>query len=72
MTYWPAPPPTRILNWQQLCVEADPFFYVDQTRPWWFEFSNRRRFLQIFAPYLPVADTFTLDVSQLGGQDVLG
>lgn len=67
-----SPPPTRILSWAQMCIEADPYFYVDQTRPWWFEFSNRRRFLQTFAPYQPVADVFHLDVSNLDGQDVLG
>jgi len=72
MATWPATPPTRLLNWRQMVTEADPYYQTDLTRPWWFEFSNRRRFLQIYAPYLPVKDLFTLDSSILGGGDVLG
>jgi hypothetical protein len=55
MAVYPPGPPTRILNWAQMCLEADPYFVIDQTRPWLYEFSNKRRFLQIFTPYLPVA-----------------
>lgn len=67
---WPAGPPTRILNWRQMVLEADPYYQQDLTRPWWFEFSNRRRFLQVFDPYaygVGMLDiNFYLDLSTLG------
>lgn len=73
MATWPSPPPTRILNWRQMCTEADPYYQQDVTRPWWFEFSNRRRFLQVANFYAnPAYTEFVLDTSTLGGPDVLG
>lgn len=69
---FPKGPPTRILNWRQMVLEADPYYQQDLVRPWWFEFSNRRRFLQIAQPYLPVANIFVLDESKLDGTDALG
>ena len=41
-----SPPPTRILSWAQLCLEADPTFRQLSLRPWVYQFSNGRRFVQ--------------------------
>lgn len=38
-------PPTRILSWQQQVQEADPKWQQGYYKPWWYEFSNGRRFL---------------------------
>lgn len=38
-------PNTRILSWQQRVVKADPEWNQGMFRPWWYEFSNKRRFL---------------------------
>lgn len=43
---WPSPPPTRILSWEQMCFEADPDFRRLSLRPWVYEFSNGRRFVE--------------------------
>jgi len=37
-------PPTRILSYAQLVLEADPDWQKDAMRPYLYEFSNRRRF----------------------------
>lgn len=44
---WPKPSPTRILSFQQLVIEADPYWQRDYTKPWNYEFSNRRLFYQV-------------------------
>jgi len=46
----PPPPPTRIISFQQLCEQADQFWLRGLVTPWWYEFSNRRRFLQTNPP----------------------
>ncbi len=38
------PPPTRIISWRQMVLDADPDFQKGLTRPWWYEMSNGRRF----------------------------
>ena len=38
-------PPTRILSYQQLVLEADPDWNRLKQRPWIYQFSNGRRFL---------------------------
>lgn len=38
-------PPTRIISWAQRVMEADPNWNTGMFRPWWYEFSNARRFL---------------------------
>jgi len=43
--------PTRILSFQQLCLEADPDFQRGATRPMQFEFSNGRLFYREPNPY---------------------
>lgn len=43
--YFP-PPPTRILSWEQMCIEADPDFLRLSLRPWVYEFSNGRLFIE--------------------------
>lgn len=42
----PAPPPTRILSWQQEVEVADPEWLTGLKKPWIFEFSNGRLFYQ--------------------------
>lgn len=55
MTYWPAPPPTRIISWQQVVIENDPNWQRNYTRPMNYEFSNGRLFYQFPPIYgLPV------------------
>lgn len=54
MATWPAPPPTRILSWEQMCLEADPNFRQRSLRPWIYEFSNGR----LFVESLPVYGSF--------------
>lgn len=49
---WFAPPPTRILSWEQMCVEADPGFRQKSLRPWVYEFLNGR----LFVDPLPLYD----------------
>lgn len=38
-------PPTRIISYQQLVVEADPDWQRLKQRPWIYQFSTGRRFL---------------------------
>ena len=39
-----APPPTRLISWLQLCLEADPDFERKRLKPWVYEMSNGRLF----------------------------
>lgn len=48
---WPAPPATRILSWAQMCLEADPNFRQLSLRPWTYEFSNGRLFVESLPVY---------------------
>jgi hypothetical protein len=48
-----AAPTTRILNWAQMVREADPDFQRLSLRPWVYEFSNDRRFIE----HLPIYTT---------------
>lgn len=48
------PPPTRLLNWQQLVLEQEPDWGPRHRRPWIYEFPNRERFAArdpLYAPY---------------------
>lgn len=48
------PPPTRLLNWQQLVLEEEPDWGPRHRRPWIYEFPNRERFAArdpLYAPY---------------------
>jgi hypothetical protein len=47
-------PPTRILSWQQLVLEADPGFERAKRQPWVYTFSNGRRFYSPVNPYAPL------------------
>ena len=49
-------PPTRILSWMQMCQEADPSFRKLSLRPWVYEFSNGRLFVEA----LPVYGSFAI------------
>jgi hypothetical protein len=51
MATWPSPPPTRILSWEQMCLEADPDFRRLSLRPWVYEFSNGRLFIEALPVY---------------------
>jgi hypothetical protein len=53
--YFP-PPPTRILSWEQMCIEADPDFLRLSLRPWVYEFSNGRLFVEV----QPIYGTFAI------------
>ena len=53
MATWPAPPPTRILSWQQMVIDADPNWTRLSLQPWIYEFSNGR----LFVESLPVYNT---------------
>lgn len=48
--YFP-PPPTRILSWLQMCMESDPDFRRLSLRPWTYEFSNGRLFIESIPVY---------------------
>lgn len=39
-------PPTRLISWQQLVLDADPDWYPRYQRPWIYEWSNGRRHYQ--------------------------
>lgn len=43
--------PTRILSFQQLCLEADPDYQRDATKPWIYRWSNGRTFYREPNPY---------------------
>jgi hypothetical protein len=47
-----AAPTTRILNWAQMVREADPDFQRLSQRPWVYEFSNDRRFVETVPVYV--------------------
>jgi len=51
MATWPKPPPTRTLSWLQMCLQADPDFRPLSLRPWIYEFSNGRLFIQPLPVY---------------------
>lgn len=56
--------PTRILSWEQLCLEADPNYQRGLTRPWLYEMSNGRLFYQpwpLYAGY-PTSDLLEWDL----------
>lgn len=57
-------PPTRILSWQQLVLEADPLWQRENIQPWIYEFSNRRRFWQTIPTY---TWEFTMGLGNDGG-----
>lgn len=46
-----APPPTRILSWLQMCMESDPDYRRLSLRPWIYEFSNGRLFIESLPVY---------------------
>lgn len=48
--YFP-PPPTRILSWLQLCLESDPSFRRLSQRPWIYQFSSGRLFVESLPVY---------------------
>jgi hypothetical protein len=48
--FYPGAPPTRLLSWQQLVLEADPNWRRLSLQPWAFDFSNGR----LFVDWLPV------------------
>jgi hypothetical protein len=69
------PPPTRIISWRQLVLEAEPGWTRASVQPVVYEFSNGRLFLD----YLPLYGTsagpageFTIGTSAIGGPDVIG
>lgn len=73
-----APPSTRILSWLQLCLESDPSFRRLSQRPWIFEFSNGRLFVESLPVYgstgltddfgTPIVDDFGTQIqSDAGG-----
>jgi hypothetical protein len=39
-----APPPTRLISWQNEVLSVDPDWHRKYTRPWIYEFSNGRTF----------------------------
>jgi hypothetical protein len=49
-------PPTRLLSWRQLVIEADPQWLRESLQPWVFEFSNGRLFVDTLPTYTPFAD----------------
>lgn len=61
MAFSPPVPPTRILSWQQLVIEADPYWSRNYRQPMNYEFSNSRRFYQFPPVYSVPADTFYWD-----------
>ncbi len=46
-------PPTRLISWQQVVLEADPDYWALKNRPWIYEMSNARRFYATVPTYLP-------------------
>ena len=53
------PPPTRLISWQQVCLEADPLFWPKKNRPLNYQFSNGRQFYCTVPAYLPITDYLT-------------
>lgn len=72
-----APPPTRILSWLQMCMESDPDFRRLSLRPWIYEFSNGRLFIESIPVYgstgitddfgTPITDDFGNQIQSDGG-----
>lgn len=58
-SYWPPPPPTRILSAQQIVLENDPYWQRDYTKPMNYEFSNGRLFYQFPPIYTQGTSTGT-------------
>jgi hypothetical protein len=59
---WPAPPPTRILSWNQMVRVSDPGFTRLSLQPWVYEFSNGRLFVDPLPLYgNPPADDGWID-----------
>lgn len=76
---WAAPPPTRILSWLQMVLETDPSFRRLSLRPWTYEFSNGRLFIESLPVYgstgitddfgTPIRDDFGTQIqSDTGGE----
>lgn len=57
-----AAPPTRILSWMQLCLEADPNYQRGLTQPWLYEMSNGRLFYQPNPLYAGYGDFLQFDL----------
>lgn len=51
------PPPTRLLNWQQLVLEEEPDWGPRYRRPWIYEFPGGRRFAARDPLYAPSLDS---------------
>jgi hypothetical protein len=49
-----SPPPTRIISWQQLVLEADPNWQKAYRSPWVYDFSNGRLFYAPTSLYSPL------------------
>jgi hypothetical protein len=79
--YFP-PPPTRILSWLQMCLESDPSFRRLSQRPWVYEFSNGRLFVERLPVYgstgitddfgTPITDGFGTQIQSDGGGSAPG
>lgn len=69
---WPAPPPTRILSWLQMCLEADPSFHQLSLRPWVYEFSNGRLFIEALPVYgsYGIVDDFGTAITDDSGTQI--
>lgn len=51
MANFPHPVQPRILSWAQMVQEADPDWRQLSLRPWVYEFSNGRRFVESLPVY---------------------
>lgn len=69
--YFP-PPPTRILSWLQLCLESDPDFRRKSLRPWIYEFSNGRLFIESLPVYgsTGITDDFGTPITDDSGTQI--
>ena len=47
----------RVISFRQQVIEADPDFVRGSLRPWCYEFSNGRRFVDKPDPYSPLQDS---------------
>ena len=56
-----APPPTRILSWQQQVLEADPSWSRLYYRPINYEFSNGREFQRPAPPLYSIPEPVVWD-----------
>lgn len=67
MAFWPKPPNTATLSWQQMVQEADPVWQQDYRRPWVYEFSNGRLFyapLPLYSGTATGTNTFLVHAGQ--------